>query len=367
MKKLLYLLIALVSFNTADAQITKEVKKFFKYSTIYGVAGESQPYTNPNKSYYVTQGGDVTDVTPEQNTNYSYGFGIRKVARFDYENKPNAFYDGTEVQQGLNSTVGAVNGWEYKFQWEWARQFEIEYQKEDLFLRYLGKHYIVKLESYNDGLADLEYKSVDVRWRKAIGKKLNISIGAAFRTHRPYGVLPIRDYLEDNPWWQLAFDNGYDDIYYGIDYDNDGELDNYDWYWNDADGTRVADTDEGFRQNIYGGIVNEYNRSEIAKIDDLGTISPVIGLDFYHYKEDNWIHAWASVMPWHKHIMGEEQYSFGPFATQGEGTQWTDISLGAVTGWKISKRLGIFAEASYKRYWDREVLASKIGLNYQFR
>ena len=40
MKKYLLLIIALVSFSTADAQITKNIKKFFKYSTIYGVAGE---------------------------------------------------------------------------------------------------------------------------------------------------------------------------------------------------------------------------------------------------------------------------------------------------------------------------------------
>jgi hypothetical protein len=271
------------------------------------------------------------------------------------------------MQVGLNSNIGAVNGWEYKFQWEKARIFGVEFKREDMFLRYLGKNYIVKLESYNNGLADLEYKSVDVRWRKAIGKKLNISVGAAFRTHRPYGVLPIRDYLVDNPWWQLAYDNGYNDNYYGIDYDNDGEIDNFNYFWNNEAGERIADTDLDFRTNVYGEIVNDYNRSELAKISDLGTISPVIGLDFYHYKKDNWVHAWASVMPFHVHVMGEEQYSFGPFATQGQGTQWTDISLGAVTGWKITKRFGIFAEMNYVRYWDREVLAAKAGLNYQFR
>ena len=369
MKKLLYLLIALVSFNTADAQITKEVKKFFKYSTIYGVVGESQPYTNPNKTYFVTQENMVQDVTPEQLANYSYGFGIRKVARFDYENKPAQFYNGTEMQVGLNSNIGAVNGWEYKFQWEKARIFGVEFKREDMFLRYLGKNYIVKLESYNNGLADLEYKSVDVRWRKAIGKKLNLSVGVAYRTHRPYGYLPIRDYLDDpdQNWWNLANEYGYTDNMYGIDNDLDGDTDAYDWFWTNGDGERVSDSDLDFRTNVFGGIVNDYNRERIALISDLGTISPVIGLDFYHYKKDNWVHAWASVMPLHKQVQGDERYSFGPYATQGQGTQWTDISLGAVTGWKITKRFGIFAEMNYIRYWDREVLAAKAGLNYQFR
>jgi len=208
MKKLILLLMLLVSYNTADAQITKKVKKFFKYSTIYGVAGEAQPQTSTQKTYFVDQGGELFDITPDAETNYSYGFGIRKVARFDYENKPNQFYDGTEIQTGLSSNIGAVKGWEYKFQWEWARQFGNEYTREDIFLRYLGDNFIFKLEQMQDGLAELDYRAADFRWRKPIGKKLNLSIGAAFRTHRPYGYLPIADYLADNAWLQLAYDIG---------------------------------------------------------------------------------------------------------------------------------------------------------------
>ena len=370
MKKLLLLIIALVSFSTADAQITKNIKKFFKYSTIYGVAGEAQPQTSTLRSYYVDQGGELFDVTPDAESNYSYGFGIRKVARFGYENKPNAFYDGTEVQTGLSSNVGAVNGWEYKFQWEWARQFGNEYTREDLFIRHLGKNHIFKLEQMQDGLADLDYRAIDLRWRKPIGKKLNLSIGAAFRTHRPYGYLPIADYLEDNPWWQLAYDNGYSDNYYGIDYDNDGELDNFDFYWNNADGERVSDTDLDFRTNVFGNIVNEFNRDGLMAIDDLGTISPVIGLDFYHYSQDgnNWAHIWTSVMPYHKQIMGDADFSYARFISEGDDdAQWTDFTLGAMTGWKITKKLGVFAEVNYLQYWDRQVFTAKAGLNFQFR
>ena len=33
-----------------------------------------------------------------------------------------------------------LQGWEYKFQWEWARQFGNEYTREDLFLRHLGRY-----------------------------------------------------------------------------------------------------------------------------------------------------------------------------------------------------------------------------------
>ena len=395
MKKYLLLIIALVSFSIMNAQEIQtekpfntetseqykkgkkgidfkkifNVKKFFKYSTIYGIAGEAQPQTSTQKTYYVDQGGELYDITPDAETNYSYGFGIRKVARFDYENKPNAFYDGTEIQTGLSSNVGAVQGWEYKFQWEWARQFGNEYTKEDLFIRHLGKHHIFKLEQLQDGLADLDYRAVDLRWRKAIGSKLNLSVGAAFRTHRPYGYLPIADYLDDNPWWQLAYDEGFVDNFYGIDYDNDGELDNFDYYWTNPEGERVSDTDLDFRNNIFGGLVNDFNRQGIALVEDLGTISAVIGLDFYHYSNDgsNWVHVWGSVLPYHKHVMGEELFSYGKFINEGEDAQWVDYTAGIMTGWKITKRLGIFAEMNYLQYWDRQVFTAKGGINFQFR
>lgn len=369
MKKLLLIIIALVGFNTADAQIAKKVKTFFKYSTVYGVATTAQPQTSPIRNYYVDQAGELFDITPDSEPNYSFGVGIRKVARFKYENKPNAFYDGTEIQTGLSSNVGAVQGWEYKFQYEWARQFGNEYTKEDLFIRHLGKHHILKLESYNDGLADLSYRALDLRWRKPIGKKLNISIGTAFRTHRPYGYLPIADYLSENPWWQLAYDNGYVDNFYGIDYDQDGETETFDYYWNNENGERVSDTDLDFRNNIFGELVNDFNREGLRQIDDLGTISAVIGLDFYHYSKDqnNWAHVWASAMPYHIQVMGDSDFSYGKFINKGEDSQWTDFTLGAMTGWKITKKLGIFVEMNYLQYWDRQVYVAKAGLNYQFR
>ena len=43
-------------------------------------------------------------------------------------------------------------------------------------------------------------------------------------------------------------------------------------------------------------------------------------------------------------------------------TQWTDFTIGAMTGWKITKKLGIFAEMNYLQYWDRQVFTAKAGL-----
>ena len=49
------------------------------------------------------------------------------------------------------------------------------------------------------------------------------------------------------------------------------------------------------------------------------------------------------------------------------GDQWTDHNAGAVFGWKIGKRWGLFTEAEYVSYWDREVFSLRAGLNYQIR
>ena len=191
MKKFLLLILALVTFQVADAQDDKkkliDIGKFFKYSTFYGVGQISQPLQSSERYYFVNQDNQVIDVTPERKANYSYGIGIRKVARFDYERKPGVFYDGKEQQQGFYTTVGAVSGWEYKFEYTWNRQFGNEFTNQDLYLRYLGKNFVTKIEYKNDGFVDLEYNSVDLRWSKPIGKKLKLTIGAVAISHRPYG------------------------------------------------------------------------------------------------------------------------------------------------------------------------------------
>lgn len=385
MRKYLLLLIALVSFSIADAQEQPKKKlidigKFFKYSTFYGVGQISQPLQSSERFYYVDPDNRVIDVTPERKSNYSYGFGIRKVARFDYERKPGVFYDGKEQQQSFYTTVGAVSGWEYKFEYTWNRQFGNEFTNQDLYLRYLGKNFVAKLESKNDGFVELEYNSLDLRYRLPVGKKLNFTIGAVARSHRPYGYEPIRDYLETpfiddqgnerlRYWWELAYEYGFQDNAYGVDEDFDGEIDYIDYFWLDPAGNRIADTDQDFRANRYGPmVVSPYNREQLALIDDQGTLSAVIGLDFYHYERNNWVHFSASVLPYHTQLFGDDDFGYARWIGDGDPkAQWTDYQVGLVTGWKISKNLGIYIEGNYQKFWDRKVYSAKAGLNYQFR
>ena len=374
MKKFLLLILALATFQFAEAQEKPKKKlidigKFFKYSTFYGVGQISQPIQSSERFYYVDADNQVIDVTPERKANYSYGLGIRKVARFDYERKPGVFYDGKEQQQGFYTTVGAVSGWEYKFEYTWNRQFGNEFTNQDLYLRYLGKNFVAKLEAKNDGFVELEYKSVDLRWRKPIGKKLNLTIGAVARSHRPYGYEPIRDYLEEKQWWDLANEYGFQDVPFGVDADLDGTIDYYDYYWLAPNGARIADTDQDFRANRFGPlVVGPYNREQLSLIDDQGTLSAVIGLDFYHYEKNNWLHISISALPYHMQLFGDEDFGYALYNGDGVADySWFDYQAGLITGWKISRNLGLYIEGNYQKFWDREVYTAKAGLNYQFR
>jgi len=348
----------------------------FKYATVYTSAFASSPMP-AQKEYFVTQGGELQDITIENPFDYKATIGIRRVARYDYENRQNRFYDGqTESTTALSATVGSVKGVEYLAQYDIGRQQGTEYVNQRYFLRYLSKYFMVKGEYYNQGLVDLNYTQVEARTRLHIGE-LDFSVGLAARQHQPYGYDPIADYLQDKPWWDLAMDYGYSDNYYGIDYDNDGEIDNADWWWQNSEGERVADTDADFRKYIYKDIVNDYNRVMLDSVGALASLSAIAGVDYYHYEDDFWIHSWASILPYHRHIVGGHEFSYQNFVEHDcdedcdehnhRGVQWVDYSAGIVFGWKLGKRWGIFTEGEYMKYWDRNIFNLRAGINYQFR
>ena len=338
-------------------------KDIFKYSTIYASYNESSPLFTPDR-YFVTQAGDVIDVTPEKENDYLVSVGIRKIARMDYENKENRFYDGSEQNLSLQSNVGSVKGLEYLLQFQQGKQRGRDFESQRYLVRYIANYWMAKAEIQRNGLINLDYQSADIRFRLPVFKKFSVSIGAAVRTHLPYGYSPIEEYLapDDVFWWDLAYEYGFQDIGYTIDYDFDGEPDAVDWYWVNADGERVADTDLDFRKNDYTDIVNDYNNRELNAIGTLGTLSGVAGLDFYHYRDKFWLHSWASVYPKHKHIYGNEEFSYESFIGKDD---WLDFNIGVVTGWNITKRLGVFTEYEKTRFWDKNLVYLKAGLNYK--
>jgi len=363
----------------ADGQI---VKKFFKWSTVYASGNVGQPIQGDLKQWYVTQNGDVHQITPIHPFNYDISLGIRKMARFDYELKPNIFYDGSESNVGGKTNVGAVNGFEYVFERSWQRQWGHQFTNQSYFIRYFGKRFVAHVKYLEEGAVDLNYGQIDLRYRQAIGNKINLTIGGVIRTHGPYGINPIEDYLEEKAWWDLAYHYGFSDQSYTIiDYTNACTHDpvcpgghppdtTVDWSWKDPVGQKIASTDEEFRTYYYGAIVNQYNDSVLNDIGPMMTSSLAIGVDFYHHSEKFWVHSWVNVMPFHRHLFGDPYFSYGAFISREEGSntdQWVDYNVGLIVGAKITKRLGLFFEGDYLRYWDKSVYSAKGGINFIFR
>jgi hypothetical protein len=369
MKRIILPLLLIFGLNS-HAQF---IKKFFKYSTIYASARIGQPLQESQKEWFVTQDSRLSDVTEIYPYDYRVSVGIRKIARFDYEVKPNIFYDGSEENVGWKSNVGAVKGFEYLFSRDWIRQWGDMYNNQSYFLRYLGNWWVASMKFNEFGVADLRYAQADLRLRWAIGNHLNLTIGGIVRSHRPYGYNPIRIYLRDNNWWDLAYDLGYEDFYYEIDYNGDGLTDDADWWWKDPAGDKIADTDLEFRRYYFSDIANNFNADKLSEVGGLFTGSVVAGIDWYHYSKNErvWGHAWANIIPRHKHLYGDENFSYETFLsrnpeTLGE-TQWIDYNAGLMFGAKIGKGFGVFLEGEYLKYWDRVVYSAKTGINFQFK
>jgi len=402
MKRYLSVLVCIFFFNIVSAQDQEEKGKFFKsiyqdflkYGTVYGagdinnsIEAREQTFfvrTNPDGGLYSIP--DVVDNTPDYAFDYRYGFGIRKLARFNYERKPRNWYDGTEQQLAFTAPTSAIDGLEYQFHIEKERWRGEMFDNHRYFLKHTGKYHIAKVESREVGKINLDYQSAELRARLPLGEKFSISAGAIYRTHdRAYGYNPIEIWLNEtqiingqeypvNYWYELGFEYGYDDIYYT----QEDELGNEtsDWYWIDPDGEIVAYTDLQFRETIFTELMNRFNREAWDLLDAFGEIAPIVGLDFYHYKSKFWLHAYANyILPYHKYIQGDEALSYlnrnnwgkGGLVQDSELEQWEDYSAGVSFGWKISKHIGIFAEGEYSKMWDSELFQTSFGLNFTFK
>jgi hypothetical protein len=388
MKQLLTLFIFLISFNS-NAQFFKSIyEDFLKYGTVYSAGNISNAKleptryfvrTNPDNLYDVPQ---VIDQTTYHDYDYRFGIGIRKLARFGYESKPN-FYNGTENNIGLSAPTSAVKGLEYLLHYEKQRQNGDEWNNKRFFVRHTGKYHIAKYETRESGNVGFEYDSGELRARLPIGNKFSVSAGIIYRTHqKPYGYNPIEIWLNEtddlgdavNPWWTLGYQYGYQDIFYQS-IDQNG-LETFNWYWVDDQGNTVAYTDEQFRDQIFGRLMNRFNNEAWDELDSFAEIAPIMGFDFYHYQNNFWLHAYGNwIMPYHSYVQGNEDFSYlhrdswglGGHNDNLKGEQWDDYQAGLMFGWKLTKSLGVFVEGEYTKFWDSEIYQTNFGLNITFR
>jgi len=352
MKKILILLLCfpLIAFGQEEkkGEFGKKLKKTFKFATFYGAINGGNSISDV-ETFSVTNGLETSTVSTP--FDYSIVLGVRKIARFGYENRANVFYDGTEKSYSDAATVGKISGFEFLFEGDYTRQQGVNYLNQNHFLRYVADNWIAKVEYLEDGFADIKYFEASQRYRHKLGNKLSFNIGAVQRLSEPYGYDPLEEWMLSNGnihYTYLALQEGYEAIFSG-----GGNVE----YLNPS-GEVVATSTDVWEQVVIPQVLADYTEKKRNEIESQFEYSFVLGFDYYHYTKDFWIHSWGNVMPYH--VDTEAQYSYHKF----HGSQWVDYSGGLIFGYKLNKNLGLFLEGKYNKYWNRRWHDFSVGVNY---
>ena len=197
-KKLLILFLLIPNITTAQTYDIDDVKKLFKFSTFYAAVNGGTSLSDVNV-FSVDNGLSTSTISTPYD--YNLTLGLRKIARFGYENKANTFYDGTESNYSDAANVGKVRGIEYLFEMDYKRQEGVDYVDQHHFIRYSSddgcddafciNYLALKLEYLQDGFADIEYFEASERYRYRKHKNLSFNFGLAQRLAEPYGYDPL--------------------------------------------------------------------------------------------------------------------------------------------------------------------------------
>jgi len=354
-RKLIILLLLISNITVAQTFGNINFKGLLKYSTFYTAVNGGTSLSDVDV-FSVDNGLSTQTIS----TPYDYNFtiGLRKIARFGYENKAQTFYDGTESNYSDAATVGKIRGLEYKFQFDIKRQEGDKYLDQHHFIRYSAhdncgkilcmKHFSFKGEYLEDGFADIKYFEVSQRYRHKINKNLSFNIGAVQRLSEPYGYNPLEEWLLDNGdihYTYLALQEGYNVNVLESEY-------------MDPSGSIVATSVDAWELIVIPQVLADYSEKKRNELKQSTQHSVVLGFDYYKYSKKTWLHAWASLMPYHYNDGSEFSYH-----NYVDG-QWYDYSGGLIYGIKVNKNLGYFMEGKYNKYWNREWYDFKLGLNY---
>jgi hypothetical protein len=360
MKKILILLLFIANLVNAqvDTKIDIEeiIKDNLKFSTFYAAVNGGTSLSDV-KVFSVNNGLSTQTIS----TSYDYNFtiGLRKIARFGYENKAQTFYDGTESNYSDAATVGKVRGVEYMFEVNMKRQEGIDYMDQHHFIRYSSdddcedplcvNYFAIKVEYLQDGFADVEYFEASQRFRYKKTRDLSFNIGAVQRLSEPYGYDPLGEWILPNNnlhYTYLAIQEGYT-----IDVQNSEYF--------DPSGVLVATSPEVWEAVVVPEMLSNYVTKKRDELEKLIQHSLVVGFDYYKYSKKTWLHVWGNLMPWHYNDGSE--FSYHNFITE---EQWYDYSGGLIYGIKQNRNLGYFIEGKYNKYWNREWYDFKFGINY---
>ena len=342
-------LVSYVSFGFAG---------FFSNSTIYTSATMGTPYVN-----------DVLELEDD----YKYTFGIRKIALFPYQVKSN-FYKGNEKHLSDNALFGAVEGLEYLISASSVRNQGHEYTDQEYWLKWSNNKFVTKFKYLDKGSRDLQFASVDARYKIALGPVF-LSIGGNVMGHPIYGHPAYNDYM--GYWWELAYDYGYVDYLIPTnDLNENGEIDSYyvwietdeyteegywvyytegtNYYWEDPDGNAVAHSDAEFHQYHMPNIISQYNHDNKEK-QWQAEASVVVGLDFYLGNDKYYSHIWVNAFP---STVGLTEKSY-----DGDSIQY---DVGTLVGVNLGEHIGVFIEGTKLNYYGREEYNISTGVNWRF-
>ena len=376
MKNLFLLFLTLITLNISAQDSKLQLKKVFKFSTFYGAVNGGTSLSNVD-IYSVTNGLQTTTV--ETPFDYSVTLGVRKIARFGYENRANTFYNGTENTFSDAATVGKVKGFEFLFEADYRRVQGENYLDQHHFLRYVSecgdsqctnpicvKNFTTKIEYLEDGFADIKYFEASERYRHKIENldklnflpkilkegKLSFNVGAVQRLSEPYGYDPLEEWKLSNGnlhYTFLALEEGYTTIFSG-----QGDVEYF-----DPSGKSVATSTEVWEAVAIPEMLANYTSKKRDQQNQTIQHSLVFGFDYYYYSKTFWLHSWGNLMPWH--YDDDSEFSYHKY---NGGEQWMDYSGGLIFGYKYNKHLGMFVEGTYNKYWNREWHDFSLGLNY---
>jgi hypothetical protein len=357
-KKLIILLLLLPSLVVCQTFKKEDLEDLLKFSTFYAAVNGGTSLSDVD-IFSVDNGLSTQTIS----TPYDYNFtiGLRKIARFGYENKANTFYDGTESNYSDAATVGKVRGVEYLFEIDYKRQEGVDYMDQHHFIRFSSddgcpdelcvNFFALKLEYLEDGFADVKYFEASERYRHRKNRNLSWNIGLTHRLAEPYGYNALDEWMLSNGnihYTYLALQEGYTvDVYSNEYYNPAGEL--------------VATSAEVWEAVVIPEVLADYTQKKRNELKKTIQHSLVMGFDYYKYSKNTWLHAWGSLMPYHYDDGSEFSYH-----NYVDG-QWYDYSGGLIYGIKVNKQLGYFVEGKYNKYWNREWYDFKLGVNYIIR
>ena len=304
---------------------------------------------------------------------YKYNIGIRKIALFPYQSSKK-FYKGDESALSDNALFGAVKGLEYLFSSSFVKNRGHEFIDQEYWLKWSNKNLITKIKYLEKESRDLQFASIDLRYKLGLGPVL-LSLGGNVMGHPVYGHPAYDDY--EDPWWYLAYEYGYEDNLVPLnDLNGNGEIDGYllwvetdpdtedgfwqyyfedaDYYWTDPDSNAVAYSDLEFYEYHMPGIIEQYNEENKVK-EWQAEASIVVGLDFYLGNDNFYSHIWINSYIESKGLT-DKSYN-------GDENQY---DVGLLLGAKLGDHIGVFVEGSKLNYYGREEYNVSTGVNWRF-